>query len=138
MRFRGQKKRRSILRFSGPSRPPVGNFRRAWRTACIAAGLCDTVKDKDGHIVYDKQNRPVQEPTRTFHDFRRTAIRNMRRAGVAETVAMRISGHKTRAVFDHYNITDERDIKDAIVNAQAYVEALAKGEKKAGARVEGR
>jgi integrase len=116
---------------------PVGNFRRAWRTACIAAGLCETIKDAADHLVYDRQNRPVQEPTRTFHDFRRTAIRNLRRAGVEETVAMRISGHKTRAVFDRYNITSERDIKDAIIKAQAYVDTLPTVERKTQKHVEG-
>jgi hypothetical protein len=87
----------------------VNNLRRAWIAACIKAGfgrweeLPGNGQRYDGLIV---------------HDLRRSAIRNMVRAGVSDVVAMKISGHKTRAVFDRYNITSAEDVRRAMRQVQ--------------------
>ena len=54
-----------------------------------------------------------------LHDFRRSAIQNLTRRGVSETVAMRISGHRTRSVFKRYDIVDERDLEQATQKIEA-------------------
>ena len=69
----------------------VRRWRTAWRTACQAAGV----------------------PTRFLHDCRRTTARNLIRASVPERVAMLLTGHKTRAIFDRYNIINEQELLEA-------------------------
>jgi integrase len=102
---------------------PIGEFRKSWNTACIAAGLFQISRDAEGKPITDRKGREVKVPTRIFHDFRRTAIRNMIRSGVPERVAMLISGHKTRSVFDRYNIVSDQDLKEAARKQQAYLQS---------------
>lgn len=78
----------------------VRDFRSDWEQACQKAGV----------------------PGLLFHDLRRTAVRNMIRAGVPEKTAMRISGHKTASMLWRYNIQDTRDIKEAGRRTERYLQ----------------
>lgn len=113
--------------FFGETGEKIRDFRSAWDSACIKAGLCDPLLDDQGQPVKDEKGEAIFVPNKLFHDFRRTAVRNMVRSGVPESVAMRISGHKTRSVFERYNIVDTKDLKKA---SQKLSEFLAEGEKK--------
>lgn len=70
---------------------PVGEFRKTWKTACRKGGV----------------------PGRIPHDFRRTAVRNLERAGIPRSVAMKMVGHRTESIYRRYAIVDEGMLREA-------------------------
>jgi integrase len=74
----------------------VRDFRKTWRNVCCAAGV----------------------PELIVHYLRKTAARDLRRAGVSENVVMAIGGWNTRSVLDRYSITSETDVADAVRKLQ--------------------
>jgi integrase len=91
----------------------ISDYTMAWATALKDAGLPATL---------------------TPYDLRRTALRNMLRAGTHETVVMKISGHRSRHTFDRYNITSTEDLEAAIDKTKAYVDGLPTKRKATGIR----
>lgn len=91
-----QRKKPDDFVFSWEDGQPVRDFRGTWRNVCKAAGV----------------------PGLLFHDLRRTAARNLRRAGVAEGVIMKIGGWRTRSVFERYAIVTQADVADVIGKLQ--------------------
>jgi integrase len=77
---------------------PVREFRKSWATATKLAGC----------------------PGRLFHDLRRTSARDLIRSGVPESVAMRVTGHKTNSMFRRYDVTNADDLRAALRTVEKY------------------
>ena len=117
---------------------PLGDFRKAWQTACVAAGLGRFVEDERPTVQLESLTQLDEDHAKEIlkrhrhgrkkydgtipHDLRRCAIRNMVRVGIPERVAMALSGHKTRSVFDRYNIVSEADLAQGAERLHAHLQ----------------
>jgi integrase len=100
----------------GSALVPLGDFGKAWEHACVAAGLGQLVQVGTRMAGRGKK---VEKPVfryrgLIFHDLRRSGVRQLIRSGVHEHVAMKISGHRTRSIFQRYDIVSEADLRDAV------------------------
>ena len=111
----------------------IQSFRKAWNHACCKIGLGEMVPVvKDGKPVYEKPRGLRSKPKPktkyrgvVFHATRRSCVRFLVRSGVPEVVCQRVTGHKSRAVFDRYNIVSPRDLSEASRKLEQFFEAQA-------------
>lgn len=115
----------------------IGDFGKAWTTACLKARLyrvlsADEAATTRGVVtITDKTTkRTITVKTPHFHDLRRSAARNLRRAGFGSVVGKKITGHETDAMWRRYSIVDEVDIEQAIEGVQKFVSQQAQTERK--------
>jgi integrase len=103
---------------------PIAEFRKSWASACCAAGVGKLVCPKCSGNVDEKRfcaqcsrewkREELNYAGKLFHDLRRSAVRDLIRAGVSAHVAMSISGHKTDSMLRRYDIVDTRDQRAAL------------------------
>lgn len=96
----------------------IKDFYVAWHAACRRAAVVR-------HGTLERVVRPALIG-RVPHDFRRSAVRNLVRAGVPEHIAMKLTGHKTRDIFDRYDIVSERDLSDGVARLATFRADTAK------------
>jgi len=100
----------------------IGDFRKAWQTACKSSGLGRMEVQEDGRKAY-VGTLP--------HDMRRCTARNLSRANVPEQLAMKITGHKTNSMYRRYRIVDEDELRGAQEKLQAHLAEQSKASKAA-------
>ena len=108
-RIQASGKDNHVFQYKG--KPITYNFTRSLKRACQAASIKYGRFVKGGFI---------------FHDLRHTFNTNMRKAGVAESVIMKITGHSTREMFDRYNTVDEDDTRKAVKQLEGFLQVLTK------------
>jgi integrase len=126
--------------------PPEFSKNKKPRTLPLEGVLREIIKrrikarDLACPYVFHRKGRPIKSFRKAFkaaakavaldglwpHDMRRSAIRNFRKAGLSEGDGMKLSGHKTRSVYDRYNIIDDEDSREAMKRAQEYNKRQAK------------
>jgi integrase len=113
---------------------PIAEFRNSWAWACCAAGIGKLVCPHCSGDVDEKRTCAQCSATwrreelryvgRLFHDLRRSAVRDLIRAGVSAHVAMSISGHKTDSMLRRYDIVDTRDQRAALERRAEYLKTV--------------
>ncbi len=115
----------------------IREFRKSWASACCAAGVGKMVCAQCSGDVDDKRRCAKCSQTwrredlryvgRVFHDLRRSAVRDLIRAGCSTHVAMSISGHKTDSMLRRYDIIDTRDQREALLRRAEYLKTVREG-----------
>ena len=119
---RSKTKTGRVLPVSAPVRTVLERRQRLRRPGDPRVFRRDGVAVRAWRYALRDACRKAGVPHRLLHDCRRTAARNFIRAGVPERVAMLLTGHKTRAVFDRYNIVNERELLSAGQQLVAYLQ----------------
>jgi len=120
-----------VLPISTPLKSVLKRREKKRLTADVHVFKHDGVTVRQWKVAWNNACQKAGVPGRLFHDCRRTAARNLIRAGVPERVAMLLTGHKTRCVFDRYNIVNERELATAGERLADYLDERATADRKA-------
>ena len=112
--------------FTRSNGKPVGDYRWDWYRLCVRSGLGKLTCSRCSSTVTDEDARRCERchvllrySGKIFHDFRRSAVRNMTRSGVPRSDAMKISGHRTESIFARYDIGNDADLVEAARRIEA-------------------